>query len=228
MSVFKFAKIDLMEIKRYWFMVLFPILAILFIVREPDTSAFFGVAYCLFMGIVIAMNPFSRRTADENGFLHMLPAMPGDDIRGHFFYGGMVNLLAFALGLLANWIAHLINPEVQFLQAGTVNLTGFYMALLGAAFLVTGLQGLVQSVFSFDKTFALQMVRLVPAFLFFFISNGISDELGSMGSSGAGSALVANAMRTGMTALGAGGLLAGIVGLAVMGEVAARVVVKRQ
>ena len=172
MRALKYAKIDFMKMKKLWWAVVFPIGAAVALVVSPDSSPLFAFGYCLFAGIIFATFPFSGENVSENGFLQMLPAKPGTDVLGHFVFGLLSILVMFILSLFSILVAHLCNPAVNLDGMGAL-----IPAVTGAAILFTGVEEIFLTVFRYEKARYLQLVRIVPAFVFLFGMNSVTDSL---------------------------------------------------
>ncbi|MBR1820087.1 MAG: ABC-2 transporter permease [Clostridia bacterium] len=181
MRVLKFARVDLIKTWKFFYILFFPMLTVLLLARDPKLPAMFGVAYCLFVSIVLAAMPFNTEDRSESGFLQLLPAKPGEQILGHFLFGLGANLAGFALGLISAAVAHAIVPSAALFSIDGAAVTGFYPALLGVALLITGLEALLLTVFRFQSVHAQQLMRIAPAFVFFFAMNSLAVDSGAAG-----------------------------------------------
>lgn len=166
--VLKFAKIDLLKVWRFFYVLLLPVVAVLIEAKKLQVSALFSVSYCLFTSIVLAAMPFRLERAEESGFLQLLPARPGEQVLGHFLFGFMVNLAGFALGLLCAMLARAVNPSVALFSAEGTPITGFYPVLLGVSLVFTGVEALLMTALRFRSMHAAQLMRVLPAFVFLF------------------------------------------------------------
>ena len=101
MRIFKYAKIDFIMSKRFvLFMLLFPILAFIIVLKDTDSTPLFASIYCLFIGIILSSSPRMSQHQTESGFSKMLPSKSGEDVKGHFLFAFC--LLLFSL--LLSWI----------------------------------------------------------------------------------------------------------------------------
>ena len=177
MTILKYAKIDLLRLRQMTLMLLlFPVLAVFINVRSPGDSFVFSFSYCTFMGIVIASIPFQRETSQEAGFLSMLPSRKGDDVRGHFLFGFLSVCVGFATACVALGISVLISPAVRRSVAENGPDVRPILLLFAAALLLTGIQNLMLSFFRFNSSRGMAILRLAPAFLFFFGAGYLSDS----------------------------------------------------
>lgn len=176
MRVLKFTKVDLIKTRKFYYILLFPMLTVFLLARDPKMPAMFGVAYCLFVSIVVAALPFNTEAQNESGFLQLLPAKPGEQILGHFTFGLCANLVGFVLGIISAMVAHAIVPGASLFSLNGASIEGFYPLLLGIALLFTGLESLLMTLFRFQNIHAAQLMRTVPAFIFFFGMNSLATN----------------------------------------------------
>ena len=192
MRVLKFAHLDYLKTSRLNYMLLlFPILAAVMLLASADGSALFAVGYCLFAGIVLAAFPYNLTSESERGFLQMLPAKPGEAVLGHFLYGLCMVLAAFAVGMVAVVICHFVQPSLEILRVDGADISGLYPALIGVALLFTGLQSLLMTALRLENIHLAQILRIVPAFVFFFGFNKGLDMTETMPGFGIGPGLAA-------------------------------------
>lgn len=170
MRLFKFVKVDFIRCKNYWFFLLFPLLALMLMLKDADSNALFGCMYCLFGGIILSSTPFSLCSQANSGFLKMLPAQEGDEIRGHFLFSFCVLMIFLTFGLITIQAAHIYHPAFSILQGNQIIL------IFSVSLLFTAIQNLVLCVFRTNSVQAMQLLRMVPAFLFFFGSTLLADS----------------------------------------------------
>ncbi|MBE5997161.1 MAG: hypothetical protein E7240_07415 [Lachnospiraceae bacterium] len=173
MRVFKFLKVDFIKMKSLWIALLFPILSVVLLVTDDTPRVLFGAAYCLFAGIIYATFPFTGENPQENGFLMMLPSKPGDDIKGHYLFGFLSVTSALILGLLSVLIAGLFNRSVR----ESVIPAGALLALYGLALVFVGIEELLLTICRYESMRALQLIRIIPAFVYFFGISAVTDNL---------------------------------------------------
>lgn len=173
MRILKFARIALIRARRYRFVIFFPIIAVFMILGNQSNSVMFSVAYCLFAGIILASIPFSTEKREEAGFLQMLPAKPGELILGIFTFGFFCILAGAVLGMISVLAAHLIRPSMDILRL--MPSPASMAEVIGLALVFTGFQGAMLTLFRFDGGSMVQLLRLLPAFAFFFGMSYIGD-----------------------------------------------------
>ena len=176
--IFKFAKIDFLRIRSFKWIALFPLLAIVIFLAQPDTSPLYILGYCLFAGIIFSTVPSSMESATEVGFLQMLPTLPGEQQKGHFLFGMLFTLLAFLAGIVSILICHLLRPSVQMFSADGWNLFDLYLIILGVSLVFVGIQTFVLSILRFKSAQAMAILRMIPAFIFLFGISGLFGEDG--------------------------------------------------
>lgn len=196
--VLKFAKIDCMKVWRFFYILLFPVVAMIGEAYQLRVSAIFSVVYFLFTSIVLAALPFRLENTEESGFLQLLPARPGEQVMGHFLFGLILNLGGFALGMLCAFVVRAINPAASVFSSEEMRIAGLYPALLGVALIFTGIEALLMTALRFHSVHAAQLVRILPAFVFLFGINRVINE---------STAKLADTLRT----------LSGVGGLAALG-----------
>lgn len=172
MRAIKFVKIDLLKLKKLSWLLLFPALSFLILVRDPSSmKSLFVFFYCIMGGIIAASAPLSEQRQKENGFLKMLPAKNSDSMRGHFLYSLLAVLLFGILGAAAVLGGQLFTRTLAFGQFSV------YPLVLGIGLLVAALENFLLCAFHFDNLQAQSLLRTVPAFIFFFGGQILLSEL---------------------------------------------------
>ena len=167
MRILKFVKVDALKIKSFYLALLFPLLSAFMLVMSDEPDVLFGVSYCLFAGIVFSAFPFTGEKAEENGFQMMLPSKPGEEIYGHFVFGILALVCSLVLGFVSVGIAGIFNKAVLTAQIDV----GAILAAFGAALIFVGIEDLLLTVFRYENIKALQFIRIIPAFIYFFGMN---------------------------------------------------------
>jgi hypothetical protein len=162
MRILKFAKTDLLQIKRMIWALLFPVYALIILLTTDEGFTLPAFSYCLFAAIILCTVPLSGKSASETGFLDLLPGKKGEQTKGHFLFALLLLLLFGVLALAAIAIAHLIRPTIVFDSAA------LYLSLTGVALLFAAVEILILSLFHSDNTRAIAILRMAPAFLFWF------------------------------------------------------------
>ena len=176
MKVLKFLKLDIINTRAFLWTLLYPVFVIFILVNDDEPSASFAVIYCLFVGIVLAGMPFfSTEKGTDGGFIRMLPAKPGDDIRGHFLYAFSIITLSALLGLFSIWVANRIRPDAVIIDY--IFLRGALPLLFGTALLISGIDALLMILFRNENVRVMKLLRIVPAFLFFAGAPLLTDSL---------------------------------------------------
>lgn len=168
MRIFKFAKADfLMCYRKMGIMLAFPAFIIIIVLFGNDNlagelSAVFTLLYCLFAGIILSSLPFQEVSSEYQGFLRMLPARDGDPVRGHFLFSFLLLVLCTLLSILTICVEILIKPSVSFDQAW------LFPLFWGGALLMACIENSAMCFFHTDSVQALQIVRMLPGFIYFF------------------------------------------------------------
>ena len=173
--ILKFAKIDIFRVKRYMWMILFPLIAVFWGVSEPESGPVFSMMYCLFAGIILSSMPISAQGEHEKGLLGMLPARPGEAVYGHYLFGGVVLFIGMLLGFVSIVIASLIQPKIILAEFLGKDFISIFILLFGGALVMNGLQLLILLLFRTSSMQVMQLIRLAPGFLFFFGSSFLWD-----------------------------------------------------
>ena len=176
MRVVKFFRIDVLRIKQYWYMLLMPSIFVFFFSRGSGTMGLFGIVYGLFMGIIFSTVPFNLESRSEIGFLQMLPSRPGEQVLGHFLFGFVILSLCLLSGIAGTVVREVFNfvSGRSGAMAG-VTYFGVIPIFFGIALVMTGVEEALFSAFRFENAMVMQLVKIAPAFLFFFGASMITD-----------------------------------------------------
>ncbi len=180
MTLLKLLKIDIKK-ARWNLMILVTIPLIgLAVLSERElswSSGIFVTLYCLFGGIVVAVVPFAAENAEEAGFLEMLPVKPGLSVISHFTFSALCIMVSGGLGLLVGLIASLAGSSPSPLYPGSLNLASLYDSAFGVALLFTAIECLLLTICRYNTLQVLQLIRILPAFVFFFGSTGLLQNM---------------------------------------------------
>ena len=173
MRIFKYAKIDFIMSKRFvLFMLLFPILAFIIVLKDTDSTPLFASIYCLFIGIILSSSPRMSQHKTESGFSKMLPSKSGEDVKGHFLFAFCLLLFSLLLSWIIIGVAALLRPQLDF---GPFHC---YVLVLGAAFVFSGIENLIYYLIPTDYApQTANLLRLLPGMLFFFGGIFFADSL---------------------------------------------------
>ena len=169
--VLKFMKVDLRRIRRFLWIALFPVIAVVVMATDGEVSPMFGLVYCLFCAIFVSGMPYNIEKPEEMGFLQMLPARPGEQIYGHYLFGFLAVLAAVVVGLLCG-----LGVSAVFSRSLSGVDPNLCLALIGGALLLVGLEYLLLTVFRFNSMQAMQLLRTVPPLVFFFVIARLSKS----------------------------------------------------
>ncbi|MDO5345895.1 MAG: ABC-2 transporter permease [Lachnospiraceae bacterium] len=170
MKLLKFVKIDFIRLKtNRSLLVLWPLSILIIMLFSGKANTLFVYLYCLFGGIIFSTIPLDSHSS--SGFLKMLPSKEGDDVRGHFLFSFCLLLLSMLFALAATQAVTLYRPEFSALPAKQV------LLLFSLSVLITALQNLILCTFRSNNVQAMQMLRMGPAFLFYFGTLVVADHL---------------------------------------------------
>lgn len=213
MRILKFAKTDLLKQKQFWWMLLFPAMAVFMGLR--DAGIYFAVVYCVFVGIIVSVIPFSAEAKQESGFLGMLPSKPGELILGHCAFGFFTIVVFFLEGLLAGGVILLLRPEGRTVLSDLPQVLGFCGIIFACGLFITGVQEVFWSLFRFQNPQVMALLRMLPGFLFFFLGSSFFGDMETISTSSISQAL--------MRANGPAAALAGIAVYILLSLLASRV-----
>lgn len=180
MTLLKLLKIDIK--KAGWnllILVLIPLIG-LAVLSDRDISPATGIfvtLYCLFGGIIVAIIPFAAENAEEAGFLEMLPVKPGLSVTSHFTFSALCVLISGGLGALAGSAVNAAGRSASALYPDGMNLSSLYFSAFGAALLFTAIDCLLLTICRYNTLQVLQIIRILPAFVFFFGSTALLQNM---------------------------------------------------
>lgn len=174
--IVKFAKIDFLRIKKYWWIILFPLLSIAVYLAEPERAPLFVLSYCLFAAIIFTTIPLSVETPSEIGFLRMLPSRPGERQKGHFLFSFLFDTVAFGVGFISMLVCRLVNPTVEIFTFNGINLHWVYLMLFGLSLIIIGIQNMGFCIFHAKNAQVMAIFRMVPGFIFLFGTSALYDS----------------------------------------------------
>ena len=177
----KFLKIDLIRVKKFWYVLFLPLFILFFFLgKDSHTPALFGLCYCLFIGMIFSSFPANSEVKGERGFLQMLPAKPGSDIKGHFLFAAFCIALFTVISCIILTVVKLIRPGFDLFEISGRDMSGFYPIAIGFALLVAGIELLLLTIFRYKSLQVQQLLRIIPAFIFFFGMSSVSDRAQEM------------------------------------------------
>lgn len=175
----KFARIDWLRIKKHMWYFFLCLIGTGMVARDADTSAFFGLVYSLFVSIVLATLPFSTEKREDRGFMRMLPAKAGEEVAGHFLFSFLIVLAGFLIGIFGIFLVCRIIPGRADALGTILGGQAGWMApaLFGGSLVAAGVSDLILSIFRYEGATALQLIRIIPAFIFFFVITAVFDKI---------------------------------------------------
>lgn len=174
--ILKYTKTDILRTKSSLWIFAICLVGVMVAISGRDNSYLFCYLYSLFISIVISEQPYQNERVEDRGFLRMLPSKPGEEILGHFLYSYLSVIVGAVIGFIGIASVRLIHPDaIVLVQAGSHDIRGIYLILLGFAELIAGVSAFLLSIFRYQNVYVLVFFRLFPAFVFFFCINSIMD-----------------------------------------------------
>ncbi|MBR2258835.1 MAG: ABC-2 transporter permease [Blautia sp.] len=172
MRTFKFAKIDLMRVKKMklWILALFPVISVILTMNNNSTP-YFGLFYCVFGGMILGTLPFNLETREEAGFVRMLPSKPGDQVLGHFIFGFCTVFVCILLGVGSLAAARLLDHSFSRQLLSGRELIGASCLTFALCLVCLAAGDLIFTVTRFETVKGMTIVRIIPPFLFLFGAN---------------------------------------------------------
>lgn len=170
MRVIKCVKTDFRLMKNFvWFYLIFFAIsnAVIFFSRE-NVSAFWGLLYMQFAGLVCVTMPFFSQT----GFLMNLPARQEERVLGRYLYGLLLMLAVSAAGILSVAIRAFVKKDVALSELMPV--AGM---MIGIGLVFMAVQFLTMYLLRIRNQQMLSIIRMVPAFVFLFGSDTLADAI---------------------------------------------------
>lgn len=172
MNWLKFLMVDvrLMKSQRL-FLAAFPLFAI--VIGASSRDMIFIISYLCFGMMIVSTTPFLLETKNMSSFIHLLPGNDRDKVAGRYACF-LVMLLSFAaVGFCV--CAALESLGYLIIQSGDVSIS---MAIIVVSVIVGSLQFIIFYVAGRGKGEQwLNIVRVIPAFLFFFGTNYVIEAL---------------------------------------------------
>ena len=169
MRILKFAKLDILKLKRNWILLLFPFVSLAFLHSNQLMGVPVGVvAYAAFAGIVAATTPFEVDRREESGFIRNLPSKPGEGPLGRFFFGFLMMVWMLGVEMIAFAIASSFMKGVEFFSPLALRI---YACIFGAALVFSGIQTIVYSLFRSKNNYVQAFINLAVPFIFIFCAS---------------------------------------------------------
>lgn len=163
MIAIKFMKIDLRVTRsQFKIILIFYLLALFILLNNKDAA--FVLNYLNFGILIISSTPFILENVSQAGFLNLLPASSSSRVRGRFLYFLCLLLSSqlFSYGILFLVSKNSFNSS--FLSVSFISLS-FSILTGGLQYLMFYMVGNIKS------QQLLSFIRMLPAFLFFFLMN---------------------------------------------------------
>ena len=184
MRILKYTMVDFFKIKRkIWIMAVLVMICALCLGSSSSSALVTSLIYCLFAGIIVGGMPYYYEKAEEMGLFFLLPGKTEEQIYGHFFFGFLSVLGGLLIGLLCWGIGSIFHLSHGFFEiAGLSGISeAFKLSLLlfGAGLFCVAIQDLLCTIFRFESVQVMNVLRILPGFVFFF---GLSTFAASEGS----------------------------------------------
>ncbi len=176
MKALKFLKVDWIRCKsQLKIMILFPVVAMVIGLGGLENEMF-TITYMVFGSIIFAVQPFNMEQMSESGFINMLPGTKSDRVAGRYLFAFILVIVSVLLGAGA-MILYDIKHGISLAPVLTTSCIFF-----GGAMVICSLQYIL--FYSLGKGKSNQMmgiIRMIPAFIMFFLGNYFSDWIKSGG-----------------------------------------------
>ena len=166
MRIIKFAKLDLLKLKRNWILLLFPLISLAFISSNQILGVPVGaMAYAAFAGIAAATIPFEADRNSESGFIRNLPSKPGERTMGRFFFGFLMMVWMIGVEMIVFAFASPFMKGNEFFSPIAFRI---YACIFGVAMVFSGIQTIVYAICRVKNLQLQSIIRLAVPSLFFF------------------------------------------------------------
>ena len=176
MDAVKFMKMDFMKMKTQMKLIALVVLVVIIFASEVmgKTMGAWSIMYMIFMGIILCTTPFTIDSMVADGFIKLLPAGARQRVFGRYMFAAVFLAVCTVLGSLSS-ISYILKGQI----------TVGYILTHGAIFFSAGLCiNSLQYVFSYFFEIKNQqwmsIIRLLPAFIFFFGGSILVDMVGEM------------------------------------------------
>ncbi|MCM1246117.1 MAG: ABC-2 transporter permease [Roseburia sp.] len=172
MNWFKFLMVDMRLMKsQKLFLVVFPLFAI--IIGASSEDLLFTISYMCFGVMIVSTTPFFLENKNMSSFIQLLPGNDRDKVVGR--YTGFLAML-FAdviIGVVACAVLDVFGYQI--IQNGNMYISA---AVIAVSVIVGSLQFIIFYATGREKSEQwLNILRIIPAFLFFFGTNYIIESL---------------------------------------------------
>lgn len=173
MNAVKFMKLDFMKIKsQIKLMMAVAAFVVIFAFKTlTEDMLVWGVMYMIFMGIILTSIPFSIDVSATQGFISLLPARARSRVYGRFLYGFVFLCSCTLIGCIL--IAPLVFEKNVDRKALVIEIITFFALGL----IITSLQFLMSYFFEIKNAQILSIMRMIPAFVFFWGTSLVMDKL---------------------------------------------------
>lgn len=172
MNALKFMKVDYkMTRSQNRLLILFILLALF--ISVINDAYMWGVGYLCFGAIVLATAPFNMQQGKNSGFIQLLPATALSRVTGRYLYALTLIIISAAAGILCSIISFKITNISM--NDSTIPI---FAIIFAAAIIVNTMQYIILYIAGNLKSQqAMGLLRMAPAFVFFFAGNYLADFL---------------------------------------------------
>ncbi len=172
MKALKFLKVDWIRCKtQLRILVLFPIISAVLVFGGMENELFIN-AYVVFGAIIFSAQPFNMEHMSESGFINMLPGTKRDRVAGRYLFAFVLIVLSVLVGL---GVVAVYNLQKGISLAPVVSVS---CILFGWAMVICSLQYILfYSLGKGKSNQMMAMIRMIPAFIMFFLGTYLSDWL---------------------------------------------------
>lgn len=136
-------------------------------------SPLLGMSYMCFGSIVMSMVPFNLSQASSNGFLNMLPATALSRVIGRYLFSVMMSLAGVISGILCALIVSRFTGESM---PGIAIIAVFVFLFSQICQCIQYLMAYVLMPYQSQQV-VIPLLRMVPAFLFWWLTSAYMDDL---------------------------------------------------
>lgn len=172
MNALKFLKVDWIRCKsQLRILVLFPVIAVAMVFGGMENELFI-IAYVIFGAIIFSTQPFNMEHMSESGFINMLPGTKRDRVAGRYLFAMILIVLSVLTGLVTVSLYNIQKGN------GLGPVVSVSCILFGFALVICSLQYILfYSIGKGKSNQVMVIIRMVPAFIMFFLGSFFSDWL---------------------------------------------------
>lgn len=176
MDAVRFMKMDFMKMKTQMKFIALLVLVVIIFAGEMmgKTMGNWSIMYMIFMGIILCATPFSIDSMVADGFIKLLPAGARQRVFGRYMFAAVFLAACTVVGSLSS-ISYILKGEITVGHILTYGVIFFSIGLC-----INSLQYVFSYFFEIKNQQWLSIIRLLPAFIFFFGGSILVDMVGEM------------------------------------------------